>query len=277
MGFVEKIETLLNGLLIKLGELIWKVVPGRLKMFFSLLQWWKQKAITFIKSSPVLLLSIVRKVFSHLAAKSKTIDFKGILTDTYKRASQKYESKTENKLLRLLLLPFGLVSDWLSGLSSTQALVLLLFTGGSLLSMIGIGFSGQRLLKATDASRSPASAEEITYDRPAYYKKERRHLNLSNIRLPVYVADINEIKSVDIDITATISNRYSRNFLEKSELILRDHLILHIEPSVASFPIEDEGKEIIRKKFWAEINAFLQQHQVEGEVEELKIVYVLAN
>jgi hypothetical protein len=58
---------------------------------------------------------------------------------------------------------------------------------------------------------------------------------------------------------------------------MRDHLILEMEPSVASFPLTEEGKEIIRQKLSTEIDVFLESHKITGHVEEIKVVYILAN
>jgi hypothetical protein len=175
-------------------------------------------------------------------------------------------------------MPFLVVAQWVQGLSPAQALLLLGFSGASILSVIGIGFSGHKLAKNhLDDGRAPASVDEILYERPGYYKKQTRHFEVSNFRLPVYVAQVNEVRSVDIDFTATMSNRNAKMYLEKREFQLRDHLINNIEPSVSSFPLEEEGKEIIRKKVWMEINDYLKENKIEGEVTELKITYVLAN
>ena len=74
-----------------------------------------------------------------------------------------------------------------------------------------------------------------------------------------------------------MSNRLSRMKLEKLEFQLRDHLVLNIEPMIAAFPLEDEGKEIIREKLTMEIHDFMKTHNIEGEVKDLKLVYILAN
>jgi flagellar basal body-associated protein FliL len=74
-----------------------------------------------------------------------------------------------------------------------------------------------------------------------------------------------------------MSSRMSRMKLGMKEIELRDHLILNVEPMIASFPLEDEGKEILRKKLTLEINDFMIAHQIEGEVEDIKLIYILAN
>lgn len=282
MGLIEKLETLLNALLIKLGELIWRFVPAPVKKFQKKLQAWRARFILFLKQLPSLAKTFITTVVANAKGAATTIDFKAIFFDSYKKAMAQYKEKstgTIGAMKKIALMPFLVIAQWVQGLTAAQALMLLSFTGASILAVIGIGFSGHKLAKShMGDGRSPASVEEeILYERPDYYKKQTKHLDVTNFRLPVYVAQVNEIRSVDIDFTATLSNRHSKMYLEKREFQLRDHLINNIEPSVATFPLEEEGKEIIRKKIWMELNEYLKQNGIEGEVIELKITYVLAN
>ena len=281
MSFLEKLETFINSQLFRFAAFIAGKIPVPIKnKFFSLQSLW-QKFILFLKGIPELLKKQGPVWIQKIKSSALGYNYKAALQDTYKKALSQYKEKTPGKNLgkvkTILLSPFLVVGQWLQGLSAGQSMLLLTFTAGSFLSVLGIFFSGQRLA-GSDKFRSPASIEEeIIYERPDYYKKQTKHFTLVNVRLPVYVAKVNEIKSVDIDFTATLTNRFSRMFLEKNEFHLRDHIILNMEPSVATFPIEEEGKIIIRDKLFNELNAFLKNNNIEGEVVELKIIYVLAN
>lgn len=282
MGLIEKLEILINLLLCKLGELIFKLVPAPVKRFIERVQGWLNVCTTKLKQLPTLAKTFILYVISQAKSTLATVDFKAIFADSYKKAMVQYKAQAEGKTGKfktIILAPFLVIGQWLNGLTTAQSMLLMTFSMTSILAIIGIGFSGNRLISHhTDSGRAPASTEEeIPYDRPDYYKKQVRHFEITNLRLPVYVAQVNEIRSVDIDFTATMSNRNSRILLEKKEFQLRDHLIIQIEPSVASFPLEEEGKEIIRRKLLLEINDFLKLNNVEGEVTELKITYVLAN
>jgi flagellar basal body-associated protein FliL len=281
MNFLEKIENALNLLLIKLGELMLKSIPGPLKIFYNKLSDHLVWLCTNAKKFPGLTLKFILAFVSNSKTTALSFNFKAALQEAYKKAIQQAKASCPGlgKLGTLFLTPFLMMAQWLKGLSPAQSLVLILFTISSLLSVIGIGYSGQKLVNhQLDKYRSPASVEdEVKYDRPEYYKKQTRHFDVTNLRLPVYVAKVNELRSIDIDFTATLTNRQSRAFLEKHEFHLRDHLILQIEPSIATFPLEEEGKEIIRRKVLDEINAFLKLNEIDGQVIELKITYVLAN
>jgi flagellar basal body-associated protein FliL len=282
MNLLEKIENLINLLLIKLTQLLVRMIPAPVKLLGKkLAERWDWLTQNFRKI-PVLVKELALRLFITSKKILIKFNFKAALSETYQKsmAQVKLNSpKDMGKYKALFLTPFIMLSQWLNGLSAGQSILLLTFSSASFLAVIGIGFSGQKIMtNQLDAHRSPASSDEgIQYERPAYYKKQQRHLVVTNLRLPVYIAEVNEIRSVDIDFTATLSNRFSRNFLEKHEFHLRDHFILHMEPSVASFPLEREGHDIISDKIFDEINYFLQLNQVEGEVLEIKLTYILAN
>jgi flagellar basal body-associated protein FliL len=286
MGLLEKLEDAVNRLLLLLGELflrgLKKLAPPKVQSLWTRLLNAFSSAWIWIKNSPRTIKAALPGLVGRVKSSLMAYDYKAKLIDTYKAGMAQYvKSQPGAKLSsfkKTLLGPFIIIGQWISGLSVPQTLVLMGFTAASFLSAITMFSSGQRLLSGSDLGRTPASVEEeITYDRPVYYKKQNRHLDLTNIRLPVYFANVNEVKSVDIDFSATLSNRLTRMQLEKLEFQLRDHLILNIEPMVASFPLEEEGKVILRDKLIIEINDFLKAHQLEGEVKDLKITYILAN
>ncbi len=287
MGFLEKIEQFINRMLILFGDFIFrmflKITPLKIQRFLKklrlqyhlMIHWFKRLPSRIIKNAPL----VINKIKETLVA----YDIKGKLKQTYQNAlASQQASKAAGKASKfktILGAPFLILGEWLKGLTSFQATTLMVFTAGSLLAAINIGFSGHRILsQQNQTDRAPASAEEeVIYERPNYYKKEARHLELNNVRLPVFFPNINELSAVDVDFIATLSNRQSRMQLYKLELQLRDHLILNVEPMVASFPIVEEGKEILRQKLLSELNDFLKSHNIEGYVQELKITYVLAN
>lgn len=272
----------MNYLLLKLGELIVKSIPSPLKVLWKKIEVAHLWLAANFKQLPDITKKIMIAFIGNTKKSALSFNYKAALQETYKKAmSQAKESSPGlGAIGTLLLTPFLMIGQWLKGLSAAQSLLLMSFSMASILAVIGIGFSGHKLANNhLDTYRSPASVEEeaVKYERPEYYKKQTRHFEVTNLRLPVYVAKVNEIRSVDMDFSATMTNRNCRVFLEKHEFHLRDHLILQMEPSIASFPLEEEGKEIIRRKLLSEINDFLKQNEVEGEVVELKITYVLAN
>jgi hypothetical protein len=183
-----------------------------------------------------------------------------------------------SKIKNIIWAPFDVMTFLFIDLNHFQFFLIIALSIGSVLSIFVINDSIRELTKKYTLFRMPASTEEDpVYDRPDYYKKELRHVEITNLRLPVFFSEVNELKTVDIDFVITISNRFSRTYIHKNDIQLRDHLLLNLEPIVPSLPLNDEGKEIIRKKLIQETNEFLKGKEVIGHVEDLKITYILAN
>jgi hypothetical protein len=287
MGLLEKIENFINRILLLFGEKIFnfilKITPPKIRMFISHLIALKLRFTVFIKSIPQLIKEKLPFLLAYLKKRASDFDIKGKISRTQQIAIERYKTTQGqskiSSMKKLFLSPFLILGEWLNGLTTAQSILLLSLTVSSILGAINIISSGHRLLESQhQGSRAPASVElEVSYDRPNYYKKETRHVTITNLRLPVYYANINEIKSVDIDFTATLSNRMSRIQVDKLELQFRDHLVLNLEPMMASFPLEEEGKEILRQKLLSEMNDFMESREIEGKVLDVKIVYVLGN
>jgi hypothetical protein len=281
MGLIEKLETLINNLIFKLLEFLWRLVPSPIKKIIEKYRSLKQSFLSFLKNIPSLLKKYIPILLSQTKSKISSTNFKPAFSDETKAILDEYSknNKSAGKFKKVILLPWILVSKWFEDLSAAQTIGMFVFSAASILAVIGIGFSGQKIANLQkEASRIPASVEEeVPYARPIYYKKQTRHVEISNLRLPVYFANINEVKSVDIDFVATTSNRETKMFLDKHDFQLRDHLILQVEPSVAAFPLEEEGKDIIRKRLIQELNDFLKTYEIDGSVSEVRITYVLAN
>lgn len=208
-------------------------------------------------------------------------EIKASLKESYQNARAQYESKkaaSGNKLLSLLKMPYLMIRALFQGLSFNQSSMLIILTIASAFATYRITDTSIKLLKpTTERERSPASSEEILYERPAYHKEAKRQLTFVSYRLHVYAGGVNDLRTVDIDFTVTVNNRFGRLFLDKKEFQLRDHLIHGIEPIEASFPLEDEGKEILRQKLISELNGYLKKNRVNAEVEDVQITYILVN
>lgn len=251
MGFITKLETFINNLIFKLLEFLWKLVPSPLKKIVERYKSLKQNLISFVKNIPSLLKKYLPIFIAFIKRKLSETKFKPQFFNTLKVAWDEYgkNNQTAGKLKKVVVFPWIYLSKSFDDLSATQTVGLLFLSAASILSVIGIGFSGQKIAHIqSEALRAPASLpEEVPYGRPEYYKKQTRFVEISNLRLPVYFANVNEIKSVDIDFITTTSNRETKMFLDKHDFQLRDHLILQVEPSVAVFPLKRKGKILFEK------------------------------
>jgi flagellar basal body-associated protein FliL len=285
MNLLAKLENFVNKLLILLIEFVsktlHKMIPQSIHAKIEKYKLYVEAKKEQLKSAPQYL---KKKAASSVALVTAVSKVKDHLKETYSAAMSQYQDKKPksalDKLKRTLMTPILMISKWLSGLSATQSLVLLTFTAASFLSGVEVIFSGKRIVNQhIEASRDPASLieEDVAYERPDYYKKQTRHFEVNNLRLPVYIGEVNDLRSIDVDFVATVSNREARMYLEKHEFQFRDHLINEVEPMLASFPLEDEGKEILRQKLEKEINAYIKLKGLEGWVTDLKLTYILAN
>jgi flagellar basal body-associated protein FliL len=287
MGLLEKLETLINNLLILIGDLfirmLKRILSPKVQQFFITVKNWIVAALIWCKNFPALAIKSGPALINTVKSNLFSFNYKEKLDETYKAAIAQYNKSQPGAKLSgfktIFLTPFLMMGQWLKGLSAAQTILILGFTSASVLAGINMIFSGQRLMDHhIKELRAPASIEEVeSYDRPDYYKKQSRHLDITSLRLPVYFANVNELRTIDVDFSATMSNRLSRMKLEKLEFQLRDHLVLNVEPMLASFPLEEEGKEILREKLTMEIHDFMKANNIEGEVLDMKLVYILAN
>jgi len=285
MNFITRIEELINNLLIKISEILvktfFKITPKKIIRIFTHFKESFVEFKVFLKNLPRNVIQKSIWIFKETKNKLVTVNFKEKILSAISRVKTFYQEhyvKQSNKIKFLIKIPTNIVLGWLKGLSPAQTILLLSLTAVSVLALLRIISTGNRLVDISRIKRMPASVENnLAYDRPIYYKKETKHVLMASIRLPVYGGDINDLKTVDIDFNATLSNRQTRNALEKLEFQLRDHLILKLEPQIADFLLLEEGKEIIRQKIHEEIDEFLKERKLNGHVTEVKITYVLAN
>lgn len=152
----------------------------------------------------------------------------------------------------------------------TSVVVLLLLAGfGTIVK------TGRFIWNSENPSRSPASVVE-PHERPPYYQHEEKTFIVLNVKVPVFRQDVRQIKSVTIDFGVRTNTRFAKFYLQEFEYKLKDHFFMTMEPIQSSFPIEAEGKNIISEKIQYELNQLLKQEGVEGRVEEVTILYIIA-
>jgi len=265
MNFLTKIETFINHYLC--------LIINRLTPRFI------TKLITYLRSIPSRILALIKETITSL----KQINIKAHYAETYQKIISKVEdNKSKSPIVRFksaAKTPFVMMYQWFSDLNAIQTMTLMSFSCASVFAFFSILYSGNQILEA-GTHRAPASAEvavEAEYQRPDYYKKSDKTFELLSLRIPVYFSGVNELRTMDIDLAATLSNRNAKNLLEKLEFQLRDHFILNLEPIKTEFTLTVEGREIIRQKLAQDIQVFMTINNIEGNVAELKVTYALAN
>jgi hypothetical protein len=163
------------------------------------------------------------------------------------------------------------------GPQNVRALSILLFIG--VLSLSQIYTKSKKILISTGVVRAPAStpkAKVYPKTRPAYYKRNERQLYIRDLRFPVYVESKSSSKSLTMDITVITSNKYTRAYLNENHFIVKDAFNSRIEPIIPSFPLEAEGKIILKTKIEKELNKLIKKYKIDGKVENVHIHAITA-
>ena len=283
MELLNKLEDLINRLLFwigsKLTDLLTRLTPPPVRKFFARVMSYLKQPLLFVKNLPQWLKAKLAEFKSRPKLK---IDYKGILAqaiDAGQKAFKKSKDQTPFKaIFSALSAPFVFLFIWAQSLKPQHFMLLFFFTTASILSIFGIALNTKTILKKEFfGTRIPASAPIEGYNRPSYYKKETREVYFSSVKVPVYIQGINELRALMIDISLITSNRATRAWIERKEFSMRDHLVLTLEPVVPTFPLTDEGRTMLSEKIKDELNIFLRQHSVDGDIQEVRLVHILGH
>lgn len=119
--------------------------------------------------------------------------------------------------------------------------------------------------------------KQVLPGRPSYYRQAERMLTIEDVNLQLFLEDTHRNKQVWIDFSILASNRNVILYLKEHEVELKDHISTNVEPIIPQLPVEDEGRLIIKDKLKSEINQFLEKNQIEGNVLEIYIDYLLVS
>ena len=140
----------------------------------------------------------------------------------------------------------------------------------------GIYVSSQKIYVQEWPTRAPASQEKYL-ERPEYLKYPKRTMKVFNVKIPIYVEDVKAISSVTVDFTVRTSTRFAKQYLEEYEYKLKDYFFMTTEPVISTFPLKHEGKSILKEKIQDELNVFLNENKVEGQVQEVDIIFIVGS
>ena len=112
--------------------------------------------------------------------------------------------------------------------------------------------------------------------RAEYYNEQDRHLDVSNVTLPVYIESVSSIRSLTIDFTMVMSNRYLRAYFLENEHLLKNRINNTLEPIIPDFPLNEEGKIILRDKIKYEVNELIRELKIKGQVNNVLFDNIIA-
>tara|TARA_Y100000590_G_scaffold281237_2_gene316269 strand:+ start:152212 stop:153051 length:840 start_codon:yes stop_codon:yes gene_type:complete len=175
--------------------------------------------------------------------------------------------------------PFiGRVRDWYIAMKPTTMLAMVSVATMGGLSSIAIYQQVQKISE----KRAPASemieeapSANTPEKRPVYYKRQERELRVRNVSFPVY-AGRNPASKLVIDFTFVSSNRYIKEYFFENIHLLKDKLNTSVEQILPNFPLEDDGKRVIKEKIKKEMQVLLNDLKIEGSIEEVHIHSIMA-
>ncbi len=292
---IEKIEELLNRLLSRLFSFIANflrktlhfIIPHFVFNFFKILKQTIRSSLSSTKNWLIHKLMLIfhnlvtfkNKIFNAVDTihryplKQKIIsavfDFKNFLLTT---PPKQYLPKAKDYCLNSC----GSFIKFFTPLQGRQAKLLLYTSPLFVLGSMGIYWGVNEILQKEFPSRAPASYEQID-ERPLYHLYKKKILKIENIKLPVYQENVAKMRSITIDFALKLTTRFSSYYISEYDYKLKDYFFTEVEPVISDFPIETEGKEILKEKIRDEVNQFLKDHNVEGEVEDVYILYIVGS
>ena len=135
----------------------------------------------------------------------------------------------------------------------------------------------EMLSKIEGAKIASVQIKQVLDPRPKYFLQLEKMTKIKDLNLQLFLEDTKRNRQVWIDFTALASNRNIVLFLKDHDVEVRDYLNMHVEPVIPQLPIEEEGRQIIKEKLRIEINQFLKDNKIEGQILEIYVDYLMVS
>ncbi len=283
---IEAIENLINRILEKIGSVLFKLfiamIPKKVIQFIrvkkaSLLKREQRSSNNkrSIKKQLQRIKIVSKKKFNRFLRYSHQRKFNVAYFEfrdyLFSKSVREHLIVTKNAIKRVLKKTSGKFS-YSKNQVATFAMTFLFIMAGS----VGVYQSSESIYRSEFPNRKPASVQQYDY-RPEYKSYQARTTQIMNIKIPLLVEDVTEINSVTIDFTVRTTTRFSKTFLENYGYKLKDYFFTAAEPIASDFPLEEEGKDVLKEKITEELNLFLNENGVEGQVESIEITFIIAS
>lgn len=280
----EAINNFLEKIAISLGQKSKNLTPKKIKNSFS-----SSKEIVNNRKALLgqKLIDARQKAIEHgISAKSKLDSAKVKAAQAAQKVKETDPRKVNWKksllaLLAFILPPFIKLKKWYLNLSSGQIAGVVTIATVSTIASLNIYIQSNKI--AEDQAKNAELVEQVENAtaisrRPAYFKGQEKQFRIENVILPAYVQGQQEFRKLVIEFTLESSNRYILAYLthRDNRHLIHDTLNSQIEPISISFPLEREGKIIVKEKIKKEINALLKKLEIKGEINEVHIHSMIA-
>jgi hypothetical protein len=276
----EKVNTLIQRVLDFIIKILNKMIPpkyiNKAKLFFhkisQRIQVLQDKLSFYIEKS-LQKINEKRKTASEKAKRIKQLPYIEIGKDLVTPSSAKSKVSFLGKLFKK---GFEGVEKKASNFGPAQLSMAFIATVIITIGLISVVGGAKKIVEMENPERAPASVQEFKYS-PKYRLFVKRTMKVMNVKIPIYRKNVKEIRSVTVDFTVRTTTRFAKKYLEHYETQLKDHFFTNTQPVISSFPIEEEGKQVFKEKIAIDLNNFLKENNVEGEVEEVGVSFIIAN
>lgn len=281
----SKINQLLTHLIHKITDLFWKLVPLNFfkHLMAKLLDWKNAKSQDQgEKEKKSLKLVIMDTIFTIKKLISQYPAWAKKTMAMIAELSQKNLIKTtiESYFLKLKNYRQQILNRILQWWNSISQMTIVFFIGGIIIISCCSWIIYHNLFDIYDQiypnNNKEISSDYSSFKRKPYYKVSDRQMVIENLKMQVFVENVNSIKSLVVDFTLESSNRYIKAFFQKNDFYLQDQINKTLEPSIPEFPLTLEGKRIIRKKIIDECNLLLKDLKIDGHFTEVYFHTVIA-
>ena len=292
MGLVDRVLTILNELVLLLWQLfihtLYVLVPRPIRRLLRFAKFGLRWLATATWKMSLWLARVVKTLSIKIATpfirfQNAFQEVIGLLVDQIKNI--KTQDLTPGNLKRkfidlIVTILGGVVYVWkMTWGNMSNATICSL---GCIMVLAGwqiYNISDDLYLKIAYGGRKPASEFEqksTLKRRPVYYKQETRHYEIKQMRIPVYIEAQNSVKIFEVDVTIEASNRFVRRFFSENENLIRDRMLSTTEPMVHNFPLTDEGKQVMKEKITHELDQFIKENEMEGDVSQIYFTAIVA-
>lgn len=289
----EKIENLLNDKLEALIGLFFRIIHILFpKKLFLWIENKKQSFQNFLTRQKQKLVNL------GLVLWGKALDFIGKVQEFKNNFTQTKENLIENTKTKILAIveylkttPIKTQLQFFSKifmpmieksaskikeLSSSHGFIAIMALSFVSVGLFSVYYSSQDIYKKEFPNRMPASTQEYDY-KPDYKLYPRQTSTFLNMKIPLMVEKVGNVTSVTVDFSVRTSTRFARIYLQDTEHKLKDYFFTSASPIESSFSLKEGGKRQLKSFIKREVNRYLKDNKVEGEVEEVRILFMVGS
>lgn len=277
MKFINKFEDKLNQIIYWILSLIKKLTPKPLrkvihklssntKLFKKRIQ---NALITKIKFY-VLKLKELNNHFFTKAESMKDFSFSEKINEKKMKLLIYYKSNSIRSILKdlvvILITTFSILK--------TKKRVLRFF---SLIFIVTSSFIIFNISNKSSSQNRQIASKRTKLFRPAHNRFKRRTLKVLNVSIPVFLNNKKDFHSFLTDFYIRTNTVFAKLYLDHNQHMIRNRFYENTYRMPSSYPLDDDGKRVIKEKIILELNALLEDNKVEGKVLEVSFDAPIGN